>query len=81
MATPKRYPLPKRFNAALSEKAYERLRSLNEKYGYGNNYLLTILLENLDDIADQDALENVFEAFKAEYGAPVAKGMKKESKE
>lgn len=80
MATPKRYPLPKRFNAALSEKAYERLRSLNEKYGYGNNYLLTILLENLNDIADQDALEHVFEAFKVEYGAPAAKGMKKDSK-
>jgi hypothetical protein len=25
----KRYPLPKRFNVALSEKAYARLRELN----------------------------------------------------
>ncbi|MGB5709260.1 MAG: hypothetical protein WBM41_20825 [Arenicellales bacterium] len=80
MATPKRYPLPKRFNAALSDNAYERLRSLNEKYGYGNNYLLTILLENLNDIVDQDALEKAFEEFKAEYGAPATKGMKKNSK-
>jgi hypothetical protein len=80
MATPKRYPLPKRFNAALSEEAYDCLRSLNEKYGYGNNYLLTILLENLNNIADQDALEKVFEAFKAEYGAPAAKRMKKDRK-
>lgn len=66
----KRYPLPKRFGAALSEKAYENLRALNAKYHYGNNYLLTILLENLDEIADSDALEKVFADFKAEYGAP-----------
>ncbi len=72
----KRYPLPKRFSAALSEKAYENLRALNEKYHYGNNYLLTILLENLDSITDSEALEKVFADFKAEYGAPSG-GMKK----
>ncbi len=66
----KRYPLPKRFNAAMSEKAYENLRALNAKYHYGNNYLLTILLENLDAVTDADALEKVFADFKAEYGAP-----------
>lgn len=72
----KRYPLPKRFSAALSEKAYENLRELNAKYHYGNNYLLTILLENLDEIANNDALEKVFAEFAAEYGAPAG-GMKK----
>ena len=66
----KRYPLPKRFSAALSEKAYDNLRALNAKYHYGNNYLLTILLENLDSIADADAVEKVFAEFAAEYGAP-----------
>ena len=45
----KRYPLPKRFSAALSEKAYANLRALNAEYGLGNNYILTVLLENLDD--------------------------------
>ncbi|MGI9319378.1 MAG: hypothetical protein ACR2QW_18770, partial [bacterium] len=65
----KRYPLPRRFSAAVSDRAYECLRVLNGKYGYGNNYLLTILLENLDEIADPEALESAFEAFKAEYGA------------
>jgi hypothetical protein len=72
----KRYPLPKRFGAALSEKAYENLRALNARYHYGNNYLLTILLENLDEIADSDALEKAFEDFKEEYGAPAG-GMTK----
>jgi hypothetical protein len=66
----KRYPLPKRFSAALSEEAYENLRSLNARYHYGNNYLLTILLENLDTITDADAVEKVFADFAAEYGAP-----------
>ncbi len=66
----KRYPLPKRFSAALSEKAYARLRALNEQYHYGNNYLLTILLENLDTVVDDKALDRAFAEFAAEYGAP-----------
>ena len=66
----KRYPLPKRFNAALSVDAYDKLRSLNETYGYGNNYLLTIILESLDDIVDPKALKKAFGEFEDEYGAP-----------
>ncbi len=73
----KRFALPKRFSAALSEKAYENLRALNARYHYGNNYLLTILLENLDAITDKDAVERVFAEFEAEYGAPAPGGMKK----
>lgn len=70
MTKAKRYPLPKRFNAALSEAAYGRLRSLNAKYGLGNNYLLVVLLEKLDDYADPALLEKAFADFIAEYGAP-----------
>ncbi len=66
----KRFPLPKRFSAALSEAAYDRLRELNSRYGYGNNYLLTVLLENLDAIADAQAIDQVFAEFEAQYGAP-----------
>ena len=73
----KRFPLPKRLSAALSEKAYENLRTLNARYRYGNNYLLTILLENFDAITDDDAVERVFAEFEAEYGAPAPGGMKK----
>lgn len=72
----KRYPLPRRFNAALSEKAYAQLRALNERYHYGNNYLLTILLENLDSIVDPAAMERAVAAFAAEYGQPAAGSMK-----
>lgn len=66
----KHYPLPKRFNAALSEPAYQKLRSLNQQYGFSNNYLLTILLENLDTIAKEEELAKAFSQFQAEYGTP-----------
>jgi hypothetical protein len=66
----KRYPLPKRFGAALSEAAYSRLRGLNDDYGLSNNYLLTVLLEGLDEYADPGKLAAVFERFIDEYGAP-----------
>ena len=73
----KRLPLPVRRSMNLTEPAYERLRALNEEYGMGNNYLLTVLLERLDDYADADKLAAVFEEFIEEYGAPAAGGMKK----
>ena len=69
----KRYPLPKRFNLALSEKAYENLRVLNQEYSYGNNYLLTILLESMDEVLDKQALDSAFTAFEEEYGSPKSK--------
>ena len=68
----KRYPLPKRFNAALSDAAYARLRALNARWQLGNNYLLVVLLERLDDFADPTALDRAFADFIAEYGAPSA---------
>ncbi|MEM8811617.1 MAG: hypothetical protein AAGF59_03295 [Pseudomonadota bacterium] len=76
---PKRFPLPKRFNAALSEQAYANLRALNEKWGLGNNYLLVVLLENLDRVTDPDALDKAYADFIAEYGAPAPGGMEKRS--
>jgi hypothetical protein len=72
----KRFPLPKRFSAATSEKGYEVLRELNEQYHFSNNYLLTILLENLDQYADKDKLDQVFQEFIAEYGQPAPHKMK-----
>ena len=74
--TAKKYPLTKRFSAAISEKAYQNLRELNEKYHYGNNYLLTILLENLDKITNKEVVDKIFTDFKEKYGAPSNGGMK-----
>jgi len=66
----KRFPLPKRFNVALSEKAYARLRALNARHRFSNNYLLTFLLEHLDEVADPAALDRVYDRMAAEYGRP-----------
>ena len=63
----KRYPLPKRFNCALSEAAYKRLREINAKTGLGNNYCLTVLLENLDEVAPPERLDSVYQRFIAEF--------------
>ncbi len=77
MTKPKRLPLPKRFNVALTEKAYANLRALNGQWHLGNNYLLTVLLENLDELVERDALNETFDAFIAEYGQPKPGGMGK----
>lgn len=74
---PKRLPLPKRFSAALTEEAYAKLRALNAEWHYGNNYLLTILLENFDEVVDEKKFQQVMKAFIDEYGQPEAGKMKK----
>ena len=71
---PKRLPLPMRGKMALTHEAYDRLRQLNGRYGLGNNYLLVVLLERLDDYVDPERLDRVFQEFIEEYGAPAPKG-------
>ena len=58
----------------LTDAAYARLRALNKEYGLGNNYLLVVLLERLDDYSDPDRLRAAFEDFIEEYGAPAPRG-------
>ena len=70
---PKRLPLPKRFNVALTEAAYANLRELNQQWGLGNNYLLVVLLERLSDITDKAVMDRVFKEFIEEYSAPKPK--------
>lgn len=79
MTKPKRLPLPKRFNAAMTEAAYARLRDLNSDWNLGNNYLLTVLLENLDEVIDQKKLDEVMNRFIEEYGKPASGQMTKKS--
>lgn len=70
---PRRLPLPVRRSMNLTDAAYARLRRLNEAYGLGNNYLMVVLLERLDEYADADRLDAVFRDFIDEYGAPDAR--------
>lgn len=76
MSKPKRLPLPKRFSAALTDEAYARLRELNAQYGLGNNYLLVVLLEQLDQITTPEKLAGAFDAFIDEYGSPTKRAKK-----
>ena len=48
-------PLDKRFHARLSDEAYANLRVLAEETGLGNNYVLTVLLEDMDRTIDRAA--------------------------
>jgi hypothetical protein len=66
----KRLALPVRRSMNLTEAAYERLRALNAQYGLENNYLLVVLLENLDAISEPEKLDRAFRSFIAEYGPP-----------
>lgn len=52
-----RKPLPKRFNAAMSEEAYAGLRRLAEHSELSNNYVLTVIFEYADDLIDPDAFD------------------------
>lgn len=65
-----RLPLPVRRSMNLTEAAYDRLRTLNARYGLSNNYLLVVLLEQLDDYADPQKLDAAFDAFMDQYGSP-----------
>lgn len=71
------FPLPKRFPVTLSDKAYQWLRRLNGKFGYGNNYLPTILPEHVDVVVNKPVFQKVFSAFALEYGTPVYGRMKR----
>ncbi|MEL6977992.1 MAG: hypothetical protein AAGM38_04855 [Pseudomonadota bacterium] len=64
----------------MTEPAYRRLRDLNERYGLGNNYVLTVLLKRLDDYAEPERLEAAFRDFISEYGAPAAAAEMKQEK-
>ena len=49
-------PLDKRFNVGMTRAAYANLRVLAEETGLGNNYVLTVLLEDMDRTIDRPAL-------------------------
>lgn len=52
-----RKPLPKRFNAGVSEDAYANLRRLASESGLSNNYVLTVLLEYADELITPEAFQ------------------------
>lgn len=55
VTTPRHHkPLDKRFNVGMTAAAYANLRKLAEESGLGNNYVLTLLLEDMERTIDLD---------------------------
>ena len=61
-------PLDKRFHARLSEAAYANLRRLAERSGLGNNYVLTVLLEDMERTIDLAAFDQAVKDMLARHG-------------
>ena len=60
--TPRHHkPLDKRFNLGLTAEAYANLRVLAAETGLGNNYVLTVLLEDMDHSIDRAAFRRAAE--------------------
>ena len=64
-------PLPKRFPAAMTEKAYGNLRLLAAESGLGNNYVLTVLLEEMDRTVDRAAFRQAAREMLERHGKTV----------
>lgn len=60
-------PLDKRFNAGMSSEAYANLRALAAESGLGNNYVLTVLFENMAQTIDREAFVQAADAMKAKH--------------
>lgn len=71
----KRLALPVRRSLGMTEAAHARLARLKAEEGRGlsDGYLLSVLLERLDDYADPVTLRAVFDAFIDDHGAPGAR--------
>ena len=67
----KRPPPPRRFNAALIDKAYARSRARDGDDGLGKTYVFSQALETRDDIAAADRLDAVRTRCIAECGVPA----------
>lgn len=52
-----RKPLPKRFNVAVTDEAYAKLRGFAGQTSLSNNYVLTTLLEYADELIDPTAFQ------------------------
>ena len=56
-------------SAPVSKKACNRIRTISEETGLSTNYVLTVVFENLDEIAKDGAVEKTIAAFAAQYCA------------
>lgn len=69
---PKRLRLTRRFNVAMSEDGYRRLRRFAEAAGLDEGEALSFLFENFDSVMDADNLATRLRLFNAELEARKA---------
>ena len=63
---PKRFRLTRRFNAAMTEDAYRRLKKFASEAGLDEGEALSFLFENFSSVIDQDNLTHRLRLFNAE---------------
>jgi len=60
-------PLKKRFGVAMTPEAYGNLRQLADESCLGNNYVLTVLLENMETVIDRAEFRRAVDAMLATH--------------
>ncbi len=66
---PKRFRLTRRFNAAMTEDAYRRLRRFAQEAGLDEGEALSFLFENFDSVTDGETLQHRLRLFNSELEA------------
>ena len=66
---PKRFRLTRRFNVAMTEDGYRRLRRFAQEAGLDEGEALSFLFENFDSVTDGDNLGHRLRLFNSELEA------------
>lgn len=66
---PKRFRLTRRFNVAMTEDGYRRLRRLAQEAGLDEGEALSFLFENFDSVIDLDTFSHRLRIFNSELEA------------
>lgn len=66
---PKRLRLTRRFNVAMTEDGYRRLRKFADEAGLDEGEALSFVFENFDSIMDEGAFMQRIRLFNAELDA------------
>ncbi|WP_101068972.1 hypothetical protein [Roseovarius salinarum] len=66
---PKRFRLTRRFNAAMTEDAYRRLRRFAAEAGLDEGEALSFLFEHFDSVIDEEVFTHRLRQFNSELEA------------
>ncbi len=66
---PKRFRLTRRFNVAMTEDGYRRLRRFSDEAGLDEGEALSFIFENFSSVMDEDNLTTRLRLFNSELDA------------